>query len=89
MINFMDNFDIDILHDTYIKVFYKYSEFVGKETTICKNPSFIPQFYHIKPYLSRTEVINLALNFNVSFKKDTYLEHTDVMKLCKNTELSN
>jgi len=83
MLEFMNNFDIDTLHDTYIKVFHKYSEFVGKETTVCKNPSFMPQFYHVKPYLSRSEIINLTLNFNITFSRDTYLEQTDVMKLCK------
>lgn len=64
MISFLQNFDLEILYDTYVKVFYKYSKY-GKEITLCKNSSFIPQFLHVKPYLTKGEILNLALNFQV------------------------
>jgi hypothetical protein len=83
MIDFMNNFDADILYDTYVKVFYKYSEHVGKENTVCKNISFLSQFHHMKPYLTRSEIINLALNFDIDIPKDKYLEQDDIMGLCK------
>jgi len=82
MIDFMDNFDLDVLFNTYVKLFYKYSSFAGKGTTICKNPSFIPQFNHIKPYLSRGEVINTALNFGIKLSAD-YIEQEEINNLCK------
>lgn len=81
-LNFMNSFDLDVLFDTYVKIFYKYSSFVGKETTVCKNPSFLPQFTYIKPYLTRSEVINSALNFEIKLSKD-YIEPEEVNKICK------
>lgn len=82
MIDFMKNFNIEILYDTYIKIFYKYSNFVGKEITTCRNQSFIPQFFHIKPYFTRSEIINLALNFEIEVPSK-YLEHDEIVILCK------
>lgn len=82
MIDFLGYFNLNILYDTYIKIFYKYSPLVGKNITICKNPSFLPQFHHIKPYLSRSEVINSALNFGITIPKD-YIEQDEVNVLCK------
>ena len=29
LIEFMESFDLDVLYNTYLKVFYKYSDFVG------------------------------------------------------------
>lgn len=83
MINFMNNFDIETLFETYVKVFYKYSEFAGKEITVCKNPSFYQQFIHIKPYMTRTEIINMALNLNMKIPKDIYIEQNEIMEICK------
>lgn len=82
IITFMGYFDLNILFETYVKVFYKYSKFVGKEITVCKNPSFLPQFTHIKPYLTRSEVINSALNFGIVLPED-YIESEKVNDLCK------
>jgi hypothetical protein len=82
MIDFMNCFDIDILYDTYIKIFYKYSEMAGKSTTTCVNMAFLPQLYHIAPYLNKSEVINSALNYGVPIDKKI-LEQSDINKLCK------
>ena len=65
MLQFMSYFDLDILYDTYIKVFYKYSKFAGREITPCRKPSFLPQFYHIRPYFTRDEIINIAMNIGL------------------------
>lgn len=86
LLNFMDSFNLEILFNTYVKVFYKYSSFVGKETTVCKNPSFLPQFSHIKPYLTRNEVINSALNFGLKLTSN-YIESDEVNKICKSISL--
>lgn len=82
MLNFMNCFDLDILHDTYIKIFYKYSNLAGKNTTNCMNQSFLPQVYHISPYLTRSEVINSALNYGIEVP-DKILESNEINSLCK------
>lgn len=78
MITFLENFDLDILYDTYVKIFYKYSKY-GKEITLCKNLSFVPQFLHVKPYLTKGEILNLALNFQVIENENIDINET----LCK------
>lgn len=82
LLKFMSYFDLEILFGTYVRIFYKYSSFVGKETTVCKNPSFLPQFTHIKPYLTRSEVINSALNFGIKLP-DNYIEPEEINKICQ------
>lgn len=62
MIMFMNYFDLDLLHKTYTNVFNKYSTFEGQEITACRKPSFLPQFYHIRPYYTRNELINMERN---------------------------
>ena len=75
----MNYFDLNILYQTYIKIFYKYSIFEGKEITTCQKPSFLPQFTHLKPYFSRSEIINLSLNLNIISKKE---EFNNINELC-------
>ena len=41
-INFMKNFDLKILEETYIKTLYFESNKIGKNITLCIKPSFIP-----------------------------------------------
>lgn len=81
MINFMKSFDIDLLFTTYIKVYYKYSSYVGRNNTLCKHPSFIPTFYHLKPYLTRKEIINLSINFDIITDKKE-INDDELYKLC-------
>jgi hypothetical protein len=64
-----------------MQVFYLYANEVGKNITTCKKPSFLPHFTHIKPYYTRSEVINLALNMNIKLE-DKYYNQEDVNKLC-------
>ena len=75
--DFLKNFDSNILYDTYIKIFYENSEFTEQPTTFCKRKSFIPQFYHIKPYYTQQEIINNAMNLNI------YSDKNSVENLCK------
>jgi hypothetical protein len=81
MIQFMSYFDLDILYETYMKVFYKYSVPVGKEITTCPRPSFLPQFFHLKPYFTRSEIINKSLNMGIDVKEN--IKYDDVKKLCQ------
>ncbi len=73
IIEFMNNFDIDVLFNTYMKVFYLYSPEAGKNITNCIRPSFIPQLRYINPYYTRSEIINMALNMEYKIS-DKYYE---------------
>jgi hypothetical protein len=89
MITFINYFDINLLYKTYILVFYKYSKFVGQEITTCKRESFLPQFYHIKPYFTRSEIINMARNMEMGNITDE-IDELKVENLCqeiKNNEM--
>lgn len=82
MVKFMNYFDLDILYNTYVLVFYKYSVFTGMEITTCQKPSFLPQFYHITPFFTKSETIKLALNFGIINKNDLN-NNLDINDLCK------
>lgn len=82
MLEFLGSFDIDVLQTTYIKIFYFYANEVGKNITECTRPSFLPHFTHIKPYYSRSELINLALNMELIKPSNQFYDHAEVMKLC-------
>ena len=93
MKEYLNNFDINILEETYIKVLYKYSNQIGKQITVCNRPSFTPQLTHIRPYYTRNEVINMALNLekiekietkkNKNELEDEHITHEDLEELCK------
>jgi len=83
MVEFLKSFNLDILYQTYTKVYYLYSTEVGKNITVCKRPSFISHFTHINPYYTRTQVINMALNMGIKLEEDKYYDVEEVNKLCK------
>lgn len=82
MLEFLSSFDIKILLTTYIRVFYFYANEVGKNITVCLRPSFLPHFKHIKPYYTRSELINLGLNMELFTPNEQYYNSKEVMKLC-------
>lgn len=86
MIEFLESFDFDELLSTYVQVFYYYANEVGKDITICLRPSFLPHFKHIKPYYSRSELINLGLNMEIIEPSKIYYDSKKVIKLCKNVK---
>ena len=83
ILKYLSQFDLKILNDTYIKIFYYYANEVGKNITLCKRPSFLPHFLHIIPYYSRSELINLALNMGLIKSNSEYYDQEKVEKLCK------
>ena len=83
MIKFLNSFNLDILYDTYVKVFYHYANEVGKNLTICLRPSFTPQLSHIDPYYTRSELINMALNMGIIKESKIYYDQKRVMGLCE------
>lgn len=78
MNNFMSYFNLKILYRTYIYVFYTYSKYVGEEILTCKRKSFLPQFYHIKPYFTKTEIINMSKNIG-----EINVNESQLNTLCK------
>jgi hypothetical protein len=90
MIEFMQSFNIPILQDTYVKVFYKYSTSVGHETTTCIRPSYSSHMYHIRPYFSRNEIINMAYNMKAISKKKNNLDYSssEIHSMCESVQLN-
>ena len=82
MLNFLNNFNLNILYKTYVYLFYKFSNEAGKNLTLCEKPSFIPYYKHIKPYYSRSELINLALNMGIIVPNKIKYENEHLSKLC-------
>src|SRR3989344_5431712 len=79
IVKFANNFNIDLLEATYMKIFYKSAK---KDITLCKRPSFIPYYSHTLPYYTRSELINLALNMQLIEDKDIDMNDEDLDKLC-------
>jgi hypothetical protein len=82
MIDFLSSFDLEQLEMTYIYTFYHYSNKVGKEITICRRPSFLPHFKHIRPYYRRSELINMGLNMELIKPDKKYYDRESILKLC-------
>ncbi len=81
MLEFFDNFDIDILEDTFYRTIYKHSDELGKNIIFCKRPSFNKYIHNSKPYYSSIEIINMALNMGI--KVDIKDKNLDIDKLCE------
>lgn len=85
-LEFLSYFDIKVLFNTYIRVFYLYSDEVGQNITVCERPSFLPHFVHIKPYYTKNEIINLGLNMGFGINSKCYKDKNPVNsinELCK------
>lgn len=83
-INFLENYNFDILFNTYLKVIYTNSNQVGKNITDCKRISFLPYLTNIdsSPYYSRSEIINMALNLKLIKPDMTFYDNDKLSKLC-------
>lgn len=73
-LNFIKNFDLDILEKTYYKLFYL-SQPETFDLTSCIKPSFVP-FLTNKPYYTKSELVNLGLNMGLTLSDD-------LSKVCK------
>jgi hypothetical protein len=80
---FLDNFDMGILEKTYYKLFYL-SQPKIQELTSCVKPSFIP-FMTKKPYYTKSELINLALNMNLNIGKNI----EDICKIVSQNDIQS
>lgn len=82
IIEFMGNYDIGVLENTYTNIFYYYANEVGKNITLCKRPSFLPHLTYINPYYTRSELINMGLNMGLIERSKKIYNKEEVMKLC-------
>lgn len=65
MQDFIQNFNLDILYQTYTQMINKYSDQFGFNITTCTKPSYTPLLKHINPYYTKKEIIYIALNTNL------------------------
>lgn len=87
IINLLNNFDLKILEQTYVSTFYYYSNKVGKNLTLCIRPSFLPHLHYIKPYYTRSELINIGLNMGIIEPDNIYYDkNNNLMDLCKKVQ---
>lgn len=97
MIEFMDQFDKDVLYNTYLNIFYRYAPEIGNATYTCIRKSFMPHKSHLKPYYTRDEVIKLGMNMDMVHIPDkiTYadfkdaLSKQDYMDMCSNIQTND
>jgi len=83
LIKFMKSFDLMTLFNTFVKVIYLYTYNVGKNITTCKRPSFTSLLRHVKPYYTRSEIINLALNMKLITPDQQYYTEEKLKLLCQ------
>lgn len=80
-IDFMNNYDMDILKSTYMDLFYRYSPEISNSTFTCERKSFLTHKSHLKPYYTRDEIIKLGLNIeSITLPDDTsYEDYKDAL----------
>lgn len=88
MIDFIKNFNLKILEDTYYRMIYKYSEELGKNIIFCKRPSFNKYIHNTTPYYTSTEIINMALNMGIDVKIDKNLNLEDLCVKVKENDVN-
>lgn len=65
MKQFLSNFNLKILEDTFYRTMYKYSPELGRNLLFCKRPSFNKYIHNSKPYYTKTEIVNMARNMGI------------------------
>jgi hypothetical protein len=94
MIEFLDQFDNEMLYNTYLNIFYRYAPEIGNATYTCIRKSFMPHKNHLKPYYTRDEVIKLGMNMDMIHVPDKMLyadfkdslSKKDYMDMCTNIQ---
>lgn len=81
-IRFLSFYDLDVLMNTYMKIFYE-SFVLNSYITNCRRPSFVSGagMEHISPYYSTKELYYLAYDWNLTTK--TTLTESEIQQLCK------
>ena len=78
---FMSNFNNNTLLKTYINVLYDV-DFAGRNISLCRNPSFIPAFKHIRPYFTKKEQECIGLNNRIINESDNNLSDIQLRRIC-------
>jgi len=63
-LNFLSNFDLNILKETFIDVFLNTNP-TSKEITSCIKPSYLAYQDYQSPYYSKSELVSMALNLKL------------------------
>ncbi|MEM0354224.1 MAG: ADP-ribosyltransferase [Thermoplasmata archaeon] len=81
-IRILSYYDLDVLFQTYLKIFYQ-SFVLNSYITTCRRPSFYPAYgmEHISPYYTLDELYYLAYDWNLTNKKS--FEESEINELCK------
>ena len=80
-INFINNYDLDSLYDTYLKVIYENSNQIGKNITYCRRITYLP-YLNLSPYYTRAEIINMSLNLKLIKPDNVYYDSEKLDNLC-------
>ena len=87
-LNFLSNYNLTILKETYTEVFLNTNP-TSRELTTCIKPSYLPYQQYQSPYYTKSELISMALNLNLisdlKIKPWSYSE-SELRKIC--TKLS-
>jgi len=84
-INFISNYDLQILKETYTDIFLNTNPNT-REITSCIKPSYLPYQNYQSPYYTKSELVSMALNLKIikddiikpwSYKED------ELRKICK------
>ena len=79
MINFLKNFDTQLLYSTFLKNYKNAVKFLDEYTT-CIKPSFLPLLDTTTPYYTKKELKYIALNNNKWNEKMREEELCDIIK---------
>jgi hypothetical protein len=63
-LNFLSNFNMQILKETFIEVFLNTNP-TTREITSCIKPSYLPYQDYQSPYYTKSELISMGLNLNL------------------------
>lgn len=82
-INFLNNFDIKILKETFTELYLNTNPST-KELTSCIKPSYLPLQTYQSPYYTKSELISLGLNLGIikSSKKPWKYSKEEIDEIC-------
>jgi len=76
-INFLNNYNLKILKNTYLDIFLSTNP-SSKEITTCIKPSFLPYQYYQSPYYTKSELISMGLNLDIIQDLKSPWNYTDI-----------
>ena len=81
MKQFLSNFNLKLLEDTFYRTMYKSSPELGRNLLFCKRPSFNKYIHNSKPYYTKTEIVNMARNMGIEINLKE-LSSSKIDELC-------